>query len=275
MNLRQKVFLIVDENNKEGTGSRIFNISIVVLIILNVIAIILESFQDLKDLYEKQFYIFEVFSVAIFTIEYILRLWTAKYKYPDKNEVNALLTYIFSPYALIDLFAILPFYLPFLIHVDLRFIRIFRLLRIIRIFKLGRYSKSLKLIINVFKEKRSDLGVTIFVTFILLVIASTIMYYLEHDKQPEAFPNIIASFWWAIATLTTVGYGDVYPITGWGKFISSIIALLGIGMVALPTGILSAAFMDKMKDEKQPEKQKDNNKPNKIICPYCGHEIEN
>ena len=275
MSIRQRVFLIVDENNKKETASRIFNISIVVLIILNVIAIILESFQDLKDLYEKQFYIFEVFSVAIFTIEYILRLWTAKYKYPDKNEVNALLTYIFSPYALIDLFAILPFYLPFLIHADLRFIRIFRLFRITRIFKLGRYSKSLKLIIEVFKEKKSDLGVTIFVTFILLVIASTIMYYLEHDKQPQAFPNIIASFWWAIATLTTVGYGDVYPITGWGKFISSIIALLGIVVIALPTGILSAAFMDKIKDEKQQEKQGDNNNPNKIICPFCGHEIEN
>ena len=110
----------------------------------------------------------------------------------------------------------------------------------------------------------------------LLIIASTIMYYIEHEKQPDAFPNIIASFWWAIATLTTVGYGDVYPITGSGKFISSIIALLGIGLVALPTGILSAAFMDKMKGNstnKQIDKV-ENNSNKKLICPYCGHEIE-
>lgn len=274
MTLRQRVFTIIDENNKKGTASRTFNISIVILIILNVVAIILVSFQELKAHYEKEFYLFEVFSVVIFTIEYGLRLWTAKYKYPNKNEISALIIYIISPYALIDLFAILPFYLPFLIPVDLRFIRIFRLLRIARIFKLGRYSRSIKLIVEVLKEKKSDLGVTVFITFILLIIASTIMFYLEHDKQPEAFPNIIASFWWAIATLTTIGYGDVYPITGWGKFISSIIALLGIGLVALPTGILSAAFMEKMKNDKQPNKEKEGNMSEKIICPYCGHEIE-
>ena len=278
MSLRQKVFNIVDENNKKGTFSRIFNIAIIVLILLNVIAIIIESFQEIKNLYEKYFYFFEVFSIVIFSIEYLLRLWTAKYKYPDKSEINSLLTYVFSPYALIDLFAILPFYLPLLIPIDLRFIRIFRLLRIARIFKLGRYSKSLKLIIEVFKEKKTDLGVTVFVTFILLIIASTIMYYLEHDKQPNAFPNIIASFWWAIATLTTVGYGDVYPITGWGKFVSSIIALLGIGLVALPTGILSAAFMEKMKDNNTNEHIHINEIENKttdtIICPNCGHKIK-
>jgi voltage-gated potassium channel len=275
MSIREKVFNIVDENNKSGYISRTFNFSIVLLIILSVVSIILESYKEIYHYYETEFYVFEVFSVVIFSIEYLLRLWTVKYKYPEKSEINAFITYIFSPYALIDLFAILPFYVPLLIPVDLRFIRILRLLRVTRIFKLSRYSKSLKLIAEVFKEKRSDLGVTVFVTFILLIIASTIMYYLEHEKQPDAFPNIIASFWWAIATLTTVGYGDVYPITGWGKFISSIIALLGIGLVALPTGILSAAFMEKMQKNKLDIKSEEIkvDKKEKLICPYCGREI--
>ena len=266
MTYREKIFNVIDENNRETSLSRTFDFFIIGLITLNVVAIIIESFENLSLTYKQEFYYFEIFSVVVFTIEYLLRLLTADLKYSDKSSIGAATAFISSPLALVDLFAILPTYLPLLIPIDLRFIRILRLLRVIRLFKINRYSRSLKLIGDVFKEKRSDLGITVFVTSILLVIASTLMYYIEGQEQPEAFPNIVASFWWAVSTLTTVGYGDVYPITAWGKFISGIIALLGIGLVALPTGILSSAFIEKINDRKT-----ENNSEN---CPTCGQEIK-
>ncbi|WMN12987.1 ion transporter [Marivirga salinae] len=264
MTFKHKIFNLVDENNKGSLPNRAFNIFIVFLIILNVTAIVLESFSRIKSTYSQEFYIFEIFSVVIFTIEYLLRVYTADFKYPSKTKIGSIGTFLSSPLAIIDLLAILPTYLPLIIPIDLRFIRILRLLRITRLFKINRYSNSLKLIAEVFKDKRSDLGVTIFVTFILLVIASTLMYYIEGQVQPDKFPNIIASFWWAVATLTTVGYGDVYPITGLGQFISGIIALLGIGLVALPTGILSSAFIDKINSKRRADVEK---------CPTCGRDL--
>jgi voltage-gated potassium channel len=172
--------------------------------------------------------------------------------------------------ALIDLFAILPFYIPMFIPFDLRFLRILRVARMLRLFKLNRYSKALLIIGKVVKKKKAELIVTVFITFLLLLMASTMMFYLEHDVQPTAFPNIIASFWWAIATLTTVGYGDIYPVTGWGRLLSGVIALIGIGLVALPTGIISSGFMNEISSRKQ----KDENEDTPITyCPYCGKRI--
>ena len=133
-----------------------------------------------------------------------------------------------------------------------------------RILKINRYNNSLNLIWTVFKEKKAELAITGFITLLILIIASFLMYYIEGQAQPDKFPNIIASFWWAIATLTTVGYGDVYPITGFGKFVSGLIAVLGIGLVALPTGLVSAGFMEKIgKSDKESKK-----------CPHCGKEVD-
>jgi voltage-gated potassium channel len=169
---------------------------------------------------------------------------------------------------IIDLIAIIPFYLPFIFPFDLGVIRILRLFRLLRIFKLGRYSKSLKTITYIFKETKSELSITVFITFILMILSSTLMYYIEHDDQPELFASIGDAFWWAIATLTTVGYGDVYPVTGLGKLLSGIIALIGIGFVALPTGIISSAFIEKIQtDKKRKEKE------SICECPHCGKNI--
>ena len=173
--------------------------------------------------------------------------------------------------AIIDLMAILPFYLPLLLPVDLRFLRILRLTRLLRLLKVQRYSKSLQLIGIVLKKKKEELIVTVFVTFILMVFASTLMYYLESDVQPDQFPNIISAFWWAIATLTTIGYGDVYPVTGWGRLLSGIIALLGIGLVALPTGILSSGFIEELSRQKSKDIEKSEQYK---YCPYCGKRID-
>jgi len=226
------------------------------LIILNVLSIILASYEEVRLHYGIILEAFEMFSVVIFTIEYILRIWSVDI-YSGKKR------YIFSKYGLIDLAAILPFYLPFIFPFDLRVIRILRLLRI---FKLGRLSGSLKTITEVLKETKAELFVTIFIAFILLILSSSLMYFIEYEVQPEKFENIGQSLWWSVATLTTVGYGDVYPITGMGKFLSAIIALIGIGFVALPTGIISSAFIKRIQEEKL------ENSANKFICecPDCG-----
>ena len=232
------------------------------LIVLNIVALILESYEELNVQYSVFFYYFEVFSVVIFTIEYFIRIWVSDKTKEDKKER---LNFAFSTLGIIDLIAILPFYLPFIFPIDLRIVRILRLFRLLRIFKLGRYSKSLKTIRYILKETKSELSITVFVTFVLMILSSTLMYYIEHDDQPEQFASIGDSFWWSIATLTTVGYGDVYPVTGLGKLLSGIIALIGIGFVALPTGIISSAFIDKIQSEKKQTKE--------CNCPHCGKNI--
>jgi voltage-gated potassium channel len=236
------------------------------LIILNIIALILESYKEVNDRFESVFYYFEVFSVIIFTIEYIIRIWVSDQSKENKTER---LNFAFSTMGIIDLIAILPFYLPFIFPFDLRIVRIMRLFRLLRIFKLSRYSKSLKTIRSIFKEIKAELSITVFVTFVLMLLSSTLMYYIEHDDQPEQFASIGDSFWWAVATLTTVGYGDVYPVTALGKLLSGIIALIGIGFVALPTGIISSAFIEKIQKEKKKKK-----KAKVCSCPKCGNTFE-
>jgi len=145
---------------------------------------------------------------------------------------------------MIDLFAILPFYLPMIIPLDLRFIRAVRLFRLFRLFKLGRYSKALLLLKKVLKEKKEELILIIFVVILLLIIFSSLMYFIEKEAQPEAFSSIPEAMWWGIITLTTVGYGDVYPITPLGKIIGALIAFLGIGIFALPAGILASGLVE-------------------------------
>lgn len=237
------------------------------LIILNIVALILESYKNYRNEYTDFFYFFEAFSVLIFTIEYILRFWVADLNKKRKtSKSKSRFSFAFSTMGIIDLMAILPFYLPMFFAIDLRVLRILRLFRLARLFKLGRFSRSLKTINKVLKDTRSDLTITAFIAFILLVLSSTLMYYAEGDEQPEKFASIGHAFWWAVATLTTVGYGDVFPVTSLGKFLSGVIAMIGIGFVALPTGIISSAFVDKIREQKQ-------NKT-KCKCPNCNTVFE-
>ena len=269
--IKKRVFEIIERGQPGDNTSRYFDLCLVILIILNVAAIILASEKKLYIAFRIGFSIFEVFSVIVFTIEYLLRLWTAEYKVEATSRNKARIKYIFTPMAIIDLLAILPFYLPFLIPVDLRFLRILRLTRLLRLLKIQRYSQSLQLIGKVLKEKKEELIVTIFVTFLLIVFASSLMFYIESEVQPDQFPNIISAFWWAIATLTTIGYGDVYPVTGWGRFLSGVIAVLGIGLVALPTGILSSGFIEELSSKK---KNKSRESQDYKYCPHCGKRLD-
>jgi voltage-gated potassium channel len=262
--IKHKTYNLIE---KGANGSRInltFDFAIMTLILLNVMALILESFSEYNKSFQSFLRIFEIVSVVIFSLEYLLRIYVSDLTHPSNSRMKSALKFIFSAYGLIDLLAIIPFYLPFLMAVDFRFLRILRFLRFLRILKINRYNKSLSLIGSVVREKKPELIVSVFVTFLILMIASFLMYYIEGPVQPDKFPNIIASFWWAIATLTTVGYGDVYPITAFGKIVSGFIAVLGIGLVALPTGLISAGFVEKIAKTKRQSKN----------CPHCGKEIE-
>jgi len=264
--VKTRIYRLVEKGSHGNRTNKYFDYFIMSLIILSVISIILESIPEINGNYNRLLKGFNLFSIIIFTIEYLLRLYVSDLTYPARTKIKSAFKFIFSAYGLIDLLAIVPFYLPMLIKMDLRFLRAIRLIRFLRILKVNRYNDSLNLIWTVVKEKKSELAVTGFVTFLILLIASFIMYYVEGEKQPEQFSNIMASFWWAVATLTTVGYGDVYPITSLGKLISGIIALLGIGIIALPTGLISAGFMSKLEDRKRVAEEK--------VCPHCGHPIK-
>ena len=255
--LRSKAFELVNHN-------KIFEVMIIILIVINTSSVVAETFQ-LPDNVKGIMSVVETISVIIFTFEYILRVWTADTLKPELSPIKARLKYVFSFMAVIDLLAIMPFYLPMLIPIDLRALRTLRLVRLLRLFKINRYTKALSTIAEVFKRKASQLISSLLVVGLLMLIAALIMYNIEHEAQPETFTNVFQALWWSVATLTTVGYGDIYPVTIAGKVLSTIIALLGIGLVAVPTGIITAGFSEVI--------DKDDDKDKKY-CPYCGHKID-
>ena len=263
--IKLRVFEIIEAAKDGDKASRIFDLFIMALIIINVAIVIAETFSLPQAVRDGIYYV-ELVSVMIFTVEYLLRVWTSDLLRPDMRPAKARIKYVFSFMALIDLLAILPFYIPFLIPVDLRVLRMLRIIRLLRVFKVNRYTTALSTIGNVFKRKKSQLLSSVFVVILLMIIAAVLMYNVENAAQPEAFTNAFDALWWAVATLTTVGYGDIYPITTIGKMLSALIALLGIGLVAVPTGIISAGFVEEIDSKKEAEPKK--------FCPYCGKEID-
>jgi voltage-gated potassium channel len=275
MSLRKRVDEIVTVAKPGDKLSKAFDIFIVALIALNVVALILQSVKSIEILCPRLFSLFELVSVVIFTVEYVARVWSCVEKPAYAKPVSGRLNFLITPLALVDLFAILPFYLPFT-GLDLRFLRVMRMMRIFRVAKLGRYSQSLQILHRVMAAKKEQLVCTLFVLLLLVIVAASMLYYAENHVQPEHFSSIPASMWWAVTTLTTVGYGDVCPMTGLGKVMASIIAVLGIGMFALPTGILGAGFVEEMNHRDQSGNSNADNasltgKPAR--CPHCGKEI--
>ena len=248
---------------------KIINVFIITLIILNVIAVILETVETLQLKYGDFFYYFDLVSAIIFTIEYILRVWSSNQEEKYKHSVWGRLKYMVSPGALIDLVAILPFFLHlfFGFGIDLREVRILRLLRVLRLFRLTAYTDSAHMITNVFKKRAKELAISFLLAFFLIVIASCIMYFAEHlhPENKYKFTSIPATLWWAVVTLTTTGYGDMYPMTTIGKTMSGIIMLTGVAFFAIPAGILSAGFMEEFRKKRV-------NKTHR--CPHCGEHIE-
>ncbi|KAF7774376.1 voltage-gated potassium channel [Pseudoalteromonas citrea] len=224
------------------------DVFLITLIMINVVAIVLESVPELTAQYQSHFLLLEVTSVGIFAFEYLLRLWSsveqAGYKELSATNSKKRIKYLFSPLALIDLMAILPSLLMMFFAFDLRFLRVIRLFRI---FKLTRYSRAMQLLLAAFREEGSSLLAAFFIMSVVLIMASCGIYLLEHDVQPDKFGSIPESMWWAMATLTTVGYGDVVPITPIGRFFGGVITLLSMGMVAIPTGLLASSFAEQLR----------------------------
>jgi len=262
MSLRKRVNDILEVAKPGDKLSRGFDVFIITLIGLNVIALILESVESIGALGGNLFRRFEYVSVMIFSVEYVFRIWSCVENPRYRKTINGRFRFAITPLALIDLLAVLPFYLPFA-GFDLRFLRAVRMMRISRVAKFGRYSQSLQTLQRVLASKKEQLVSAVFVLLLLLIIAASMMYFAEKRVQPEAFSSIPASMWWAVATLTTVGYGDIYPITRLGKVMASVIAILGIGMFALPTGILGAGFVEEIERSRR----------KRVKCPHCGKEI--
>jgi voltage-gated potassium channel len=261
--IKTRVYNILEANHEGGIPGRLLEIFIITLIFLSLITVVLETVEPIYKKNPDFFYDFEAFSVIIFTIEYVLRLWSCTSDSKYKKSVKGRIRFALTPLAIIDLVSILPFYIPMVITLDFRFFRALRLFRIFRILKIGRYFESLRLIGKVFSNKKEELAITVFMVLILLLVVSCLMYFVENQAQPKAFASIPMSMWWGVATLTTIGYGDVYPITPLGKFFGAIISLLGIGLFALPTGILGSGFVEEIQNRK-----------NHKVCPHCGKEID-
>ena len=224
------------ENNDTVPG-KVFDLFIQALIILSLVSFSIETLPDLSENAKLILRITETITVIIFSIEYLLRLFVA-----DKK-----LKFVFSFYGLIDLFAILPFYIAR--GIDLRSIRVFRLFRLFRVFKIFRYSNAINRFKNAFIKIKEELIIFLIATGFLLFIASVGIYHFENTAQPEQFKSVFHCLWWAVATLSTVGYGDIYPITVGGKIFTSIIIIIGIGIIAVPTGLLASALTETIKDE--------------------------
>ena len=259
--IKQKVYDVMEEIGDKD--SRFFEIIIQTLIMLNIVSLILETVDWLYLPHKYFFHVIDLIFVLVFTIEFALRVWASTATPAYRHPLWGRLRYAFTTIALIDLLAILPFYLPLLGLEELRYLRS---LRLFRLFKLFRYSKTLSLFQKVVWDKRQELLTTLVFLLFMLLFASSLMYHAEHMAQPEAFSSIPAAMWWAIATLTTVGYGDVFPVTTWGRVLASIIAVLGIGMFALPTGIMGAAFVEEVESRKEEQSPAP-------YCPHCGEKL--
>ncbi len=232
---KRKLRVIIAQN--ETKAGQWFDLSIQFLIVLSLISFSIETLPNLSLEVQKILYCIEVICVIIFTIEYLLRLFVTQNK----------LKFIFSFYGLIDLFAILPFYLA--LGIDLRSIRIFRMFRLFRIFKMIRFTKAITHLFRAFKSIKEELILFLVLSSFLLFLSSVGIYYFENQAQPDVFKSVFHSLWWAIATFTTVGYGDIFPVTAGGKIFTSIMLLIGIGIIAVPTGLIASA-LTKTKDYK-------------------------
>lgn len=240
---KQEIFKIISIGNKDDELSRFFDIFIVVCIFLNLAALIMGTYEELDPI-KPVINVVECVTIVIFTIEYLLRIITADLLFPEKSKFKAILAFVFSFYGIIDFLSFFPYYLPFVFPIGAVAFRFFRVIRIFRLFRVNTQYDAFNVIVDVLNEKKKQLLSSIVMISIMMVSASLCMYSLEHDAQPEQFRNAFSGIWWSMSTLLTVGYGDIYPITTLGKVFAILIAFLGVGMVAIPTGIISAGFVE-------------------------------
>jgi voltage-gated potassium channel len=261
MTLRKWAYNLLEPSVSGSRAAKAIEFLLIALIFLNIIAIMAESVPEYALEYQQSFLSLEKFSIIIFSVEYVLRIWTCA-ENPKYKGLKGRLRYATSGMAIIDLMSILPFYLAVL-PFDLRVVRLIRLFRLFRLLKIARYLKAVHIINAVLRERKEQIFLTVMFIMFMLVILSTVMYFVEKDAQPEKFSSIPATMWWGIETLTTVGYGDMIPQTPLGRFLGGAFAILGIGIFALPAGILSSGLTDHLRTERNKLKR----------CPHCGGEL--
>lgn len=251
--VRRRVYDILFDSRADDPLTRVDDVLIPALIVINLLALTLETVAALRNAYGPVFLAVERVSIGVFSAEYLLRLWCAREEGPGARARFAR-----SPMGMVDLAAILPFFLPFM-GVDLRSLRALRALRLLRLGKLARYSVAMQRISRCFAAARDELVAIGMLIALLVLVASSLIYFAEVDAQPDKFSSIPASLWWGIVTATTVGYGDFYPVTALGKLLAGLNACAGLLLFALATGILGGAYMDELKREK-----------GEPCCPHCG-----
>ncbi len=250
MDMRKRIFDIIQIGNREDIPSRTFDIVIVLTIFANILVLCLETFEGLSD-YFTVFKGVEYATTGFFCFEYLLRIWTADYLYPDKSGVKARLAFLFSYDGIVDLLTIIPaFFLTGFVA-----FRILRVARIFHLFRLNAQSDSFNVITKVLYERRNQIASSLVIIAILMLASSLCIYSAEHEAQPGVFSNAFSGIWWSVSTVLTVGYGDIYPITTLGKCMAIVISFLGVGAVAIPTGIISAGFVEQYQNEKNAEKR--------------------
>ena len=241
--IRERIFNIIQIGKRDDFISMAFDVFIVVVIFSNLAATFLSTFREFDD-YKSLFDVIELVTIIIFTVEYILRLWTADFLFPDRSRIRSTFRFVFSFYGIIDLLTFFPFYLPLVFPAGAVAFRMLRVIRIFRLFKINSTYDAFNVITDVLKDKKNQLLSSISLILIMMLASSLCMYSLEHEAQPDQFSNAFSGIWWATSTLLTVGYGDIYPVTIGGKIMAIVISFLGVGMVAIPTGIISAGFVE-------------------------------
>lgn len=266
--MRRRVFEILTTPRPDDRLAKIINVALLLLIAANVVANIVETDAELARQGAAFFRWFEIISVAVFTVEYVLRLWSCTASPAVGGRVSSRLRQALRPMTLIDLVAIAPFYLDLLVPggIDLRFLRVMRLMRLMRLFRVGPVSAGFARLGRVIMAKRVELGVSMSVVAVATVLAAGGMYLVEHHEEGSPFTSIPRAMWWSVVTITTVGYGDMTPVTPLGKTLGSLVALIGVCSLALPVGIISSGYIT----EPEPEDE-DDEEPTQ--CPHCGRVV--
>ena len=259
LSYRARAYRVLEDPTSARPSSRAVSVFLTVLILANVVVAIVQSVEPIADRYAFEFAAFEGFSLVVFVLEYFARIWCAGVN-PKYSGLGGTMRFVLQPLMLIDAIATFPsIVFP---AVDFRALRLLRVFRLLRGLKLVRYSRGLQIIVTVFRERRSQLLLCLAFVVALIVLSSSVMYYAENEAQPDKFSSIPAAMWWSVCTLTTVGYGDVVPVTEVGRFLSGLMSLLGVGLFALPAGILAAGFGDQMDGVRSSTQ-----------CPHCGERL--
>jgi voltage-gated potassium channel len=266
--IQKDVYILLESPADTNRARKAVILFIATLILLNILVVILETVNSLYLEYSTFFSLFDLFTVVVFSTEYVLRIWCCVKNPWYSDPIHGRIRYALTPYALLDIVALTPFYLPMIIPIEFRLLRFLRLLRIFRVLRLGKYSNAFETFVDVLKSKKEELVITVVMAVIILILASSTLYTVEREAQPKVFGSIPDAMWWAVVTLATVGYGDVYPVTPLGKFFAAIVAISAIGLFALPAGILASGFSESLGRRKECDNTKT------LACPQCGATID-